>query len=343
MLGPSLDTNNGPHPLRFALTVEHIFNVGSVEDKINTTLSLSLPSIPSRRQAMPMPNSQSSQLALDPDVAFEVLMCLYCWDSGLTEGNVRVSSELKAIKASLVSQCSKGDVAAFENTCFKMFAMLRSKPTLTADEKAEFVDLLWLAFGMYESYVTIEVLLHSDQYNDSYFRSLLVRLVNDVLREQYLPSPIIGPLRGHLEDLETRMSASLANASSFQTEQNDLMLSQELDFWMAMLDPVESSKGSLGAGGLVTNSSITGIKASGSNKLVVDISGLKRKLSAPNIQVSTSRKLTRPLGGSQSLSLVTSSSKPGKHVAALKRTFSMSTAVPQPRKMTRGALTPVPE
>ena len=64
-------------------------------------------------------------------------MCLYCWDSGLTEGNVRVSSELKAIKTALVSQCSKGDVVAFENTCFKMFAMLRSKPTLTVDEKAE--------------------------------------------------------------------------------------------------------------------------------------------------------------------------------------------------------------
>lgn len=212
---------------------------------------------------------------------------------------------------------------------------------------------------MYESYVTIEVLLHSDQYNDGYFRSLLVRLVNDVLHEQYLPSPIIGPLRGgalhllsvlaltfgftgRLEDLETRMSAFLANASLFQMDQNDLTLSQELDFWMAMLDPVESSNESSGAGGLVTNSSITGIKASGSNKPVVDSSGLRRKLSAPIIQASTSRKLTRPLGGSQSLSLVTSSSEPGKHVATLKRTFSMSTVVSQPRK-TRGALTPVPE
>lgn len=213
---------------------------------------------------------------------------------------------------------------------------------------------------MYESYVTIEVLWHSDQYDDGYFRSLLIRLVNDVLHEQYLPSPIIGPLRGgalpllsvlaltlgftgRLEDLEMRMSASLASASSFQTEQNDLTLSQELDFWMAMLDPIESAKESLGASELVTNSSITGIKASGSNKRVVDISGLKRKLSAPNIQASTSHKLTRPLGGSQSLSIVTSSSEPRKHVAALKRTFSMSTAVPHPRKRTRGALTPVPE
>lgn len=292
---------------------------------------------------MSVPDSQSSQLALDPDVAFEVLMCMYSWENGLTDGNIHVSSELKAIKAALVSQCSKGDVEAFEDTCFKMFAVLRCKPILTIDEKAEFVDLLWLAFGMYESYVTIEVLWHSDQYDDGYFRSLLIRLVNDVLHEQYLPSPIIGPLRGRLEDLEVRMSASLASASSFQTEQNDLTLSQELDFWMAMLDPIESAKESLGASELVTNSSITGIKASGSNKRVVDISGLKRKLSAPNIQASTSHKLTRPLGGSQSLSIVTSSSEPRKHVAALKRTFSMSTAVPHPRKRTRGALTPVPE
>lgn len=64
-------------------------------------------------------------------------MCIYCWDQGITEGNVCVSSELKTIKAALISQCGKADVTAFENTCFQMFLVLRSKPTMTADEEAE--------------------------------------------------------------------------------------------------------------------------------------------------------------------------------------------------------------
>lgn len=108
-----------------------------MDDKINSILSLSSLHSLSRRPAMSVPDSQSSQLALDPDVAFEVLMCMYSWENGLTDGNIHVSSELKAIKAALVSQCSKGDVEAFEDTCFKMFAVLRCKPTLTIDEKAE--------------------------------------------------------------------------------------------------------------------------------------------------------------------------------------------------------------
>ncbi|KAL4071564.1 hypothetical protein V8B97DRAFT_405912 [Scleroderma yunnanense] len=267
-------------------------------------------------------------------------MYIYCWDHGLNDGRISVSSELKTIKTALIAQCNKGNVEAFENTCFRLFVLLRSKPTLTVDEKAEFVDLLWLAFGMYESYVTIEVLWHSDKYSDGYFRGLLIRLVGDVLHEPYLPSPIMGPLREHLEDLERRLTACLASAAPYQVQQNNLTLSQELDFWMAMLDPLEGSEEALGASGVLPN---TPVPENGSSKQVADISGLKRRLSAPNVHASASQKSRRPLTASQSLSIVTSSSEPAKHVAALKRTFSMSAAVPQSRKQTKRSLTPILE
>ena len=133
------------------------------------------------------------------------------------------------------------------------------------------------------------------------------------------------------------MSVSLANASTFQTEQNDLALTQELDFWMGMLDPVECPKEPPGAGGHIS----TAFEAESDGR-VVDISTLKRKLSVPNIQASTPHKSGRPLGPSQSLCNVTSPG-PAKRVAALKRTFSMSAAVPQPQKRTGISLATVVE
>ncbi|KAI6147180.1 hypothetical protein BKA82DRAFT_1002074 [Pisolithus tinctorius] len=125
-----------------------------------------------------------------------------------------------------MEQYDRPDAETFKQACLKLSKFVHTKPFLTQDEKEELVNVLWLADGLYEGYLVVDLILHTN-YKSMDFRLLLYCLVCEVLRKTYLQSPIEGALKGRLEDLASRM---LTRIEEFGRRERENALSLLEDF-----------------------------------------------------------------------------------------------------------------
>ncbi|KAI6102953.1 hypothetical protein F5141DRAFT_1217527 [Pisolithus sp. B1] len=113
------------------------------------------------------------------------------------------------------------------------FPQVHTKPFLTQGEKEELVDVLRLADGVYEGYLVVDLVLHTN-YKSMEFRLLLYRLVYEVPCESHLQTPIEGAPRERLEELASRM---LTRIESIWRWEREKQASNPTELWP--VSPVE--------------------------------------------------------------------------------------------------------
>ncbi|KAI5993833.1 hypothetical protein F5J12DRAFT_423932 [Pisolithus orientalis] len=253
------------------------------------------------------------------NLSLEELLDLFDCHYGLADTFPRDAAlVLKETRNTFIGQYSRPDADAFKQACLTLSNFIHTKPFLTQDEKEELVNVLWLADGVYESYLLLDLVLHTN-YKSMDFRLLLYCLVYEVLCESYLQTPIEGTLKGRLEDLASRMMTRIEEIWRWEREEGLSFLD---DFEWNLPWPQDQASNSTE---LWPVSSVEPALEQLSPATQNVAQRRQSLVSAPPPPATRARP--RPLSASQSLPTLESASEPAKRrVASLKRSLSMSGA-----------------
>ncbi|KAI6038870.1 hypothetical protein EDC04DRAFT_2689380 [Pisolithus marmoratus] len=263
-------------------------------------------------------NTQSSDCG-QSNLSLEELLDLFDFHYGLVDTFPRDAAPvLKETRTTFIEQYSRPDTEAFRQACLKLSNFVHTKPFLTQDEKEELVNILWLADGVYEGYLVVDLVLHTN-YKSMDFRLLLYCLVCEVLRESYLQTPIEGALKGRLEELASRMLTRIEEFWRWERE-NSLSLLEDFEWDQPWSQDQTSNSTELWPVSPVEHA------FEQNRSPEPNVTQRRQSLAAAPPPLAT-RTRPRPLSASQSLPTLESSSEPAKRrVASLKRSLSMSGA-----------------
>lgn len=263
-------------------------------------------------------NTQSSDLNQSARSLGE-LLDLFDIQYGLVDTFPRDAAPvLKETRTTFIEQYSRPDAEVFKQACLKLSNFVHTKPFLTADEKEELVNILCLADGVYEGYLVVDLVLHTN-YKSMDFRLLLYCLVYEVLSESYLQNPIEGALKGRLEQLASRMLTRIDELVRWERE-STLSILEDFEWdkpWSQDQTPNPAE---------VWPVSPVEHAFEQSPPTTQNVPQRRQSL-APAPPPLATRARPRPLSASQSLSALGPPSESAKRrVASLKRSLSVSGA-----------------
>lgn len=228
-----------------------------------------------------------------------------------------VAPVLKETRTTFITQYSRPDTEVFRKACLKLSDFVHTKPFLTQAEKEELVDILCLADGVYEGYLVVDLVLHTN-YKSMEFRLLLYCLVYEVLCESYLQTPIEGVPRGRLEELASRMLTRIEAIWRWERESTSLL--EDFEWDKPWSQEQTSNPTELWPVSPVEH-------AFEQNPPAAQNVAQRRQSLASAPPPPATRARPRPLSASQSLSSLEPPSESAKRrVASLKRSLSMAGA-----------------